>query len=56
MTDEADLHGWVGTLGMPEVAEKTEKLLCARTGCAAQMAPCASSNMSFVKAAKQYCI
>ena len=42
MTDEPDLTEDVSSLGMPEVAEKIEMLLCARTGCAAQMAPCTS--------------
>ena len=34
---------------MLEVAEMTEKLLCAGIGCAAQMAPCISCNMLFIK-------
>ena len=41
-TDEPDLNGGVGTLGMIEAVEKTEMLLCARRGCAAQTGPCTS--------------
>ena len=44
MTGEPDLTEGVSSLAMTEVAEKTEMLFCARTGCAAQTAPCTSSE------------